>query len=200
MYIEKLIKGYMNRKTPCSYTLERKAEVLRLTINPKNNSQLLPLCCTILFFILFLFHVLILPILDITLEFILINSIALLLEIFVILYSFSSYWWKRKGLEIFILYSNKLEYAQVNKPFKTEKYIFNFEKLEIGYQSGEDFYTEEEASLLGVELDLDQVIGSYPIQFYMDDGLQAVDSERGIPIEVIRKIKEEYLFNQNSHE
>ena len=57
---------------------------------------------------------------------------------------------------------------------------------------------EEEASLLGVELDLDKVIGNYPIQFYMDDGLQVVDSERKMPIEVIRKIKEEYLLNHNN--
>lgn len=141
--------------------------------------------------------ILIFPILDITLEFILINSIVSLLEIFVILYFFSSYWWKRKGLEIFILYPNKLEYVLVNKPFKTEKHIFDFEKLEIGYQSGEDFYSEE-AILLGVELDLDKVVGNYPIQFYMDDGLQVVDSERKIPIEVIRKIKEEYLLNHNN--
>ena len=32
----------------------------------------------------------------------------------------------------------------------------------------------------------------------MDDGLQVVDSERKIPIEVIRKIKEEYLLNHNN--
>ncbi len=86
----------------------------------------------------------------------------------------------------------------VNRPFKTEKHIFDFEKLEIGYQSGEDFYSEEEAILLGVELDLDKVAGNYPIQFYLDDGLQVVDSEREIPIEVIRRIKEEYLLNRDN--
>ena len=192
----------MKRETGYPYTLERKSDVLRLTISPKNSNGLLFLGCTILFSGLFLFHIgmliLIFPILDITPEFILINSIVSLLEIFVILYFFSSYWWKRKGLEIFILYPNKLEYMLVNKPFKTEKHIFNFEKLEIGYQSGEYFSTEEEASLLGVELDLDKVVGNYSIQFYMNDGLQVVDSERKIPVEVIRKIKEEYLLNQNN--
>ncbi|MFT3995305.1 MAG: hypothetical protein QM660_13415 [Dysgonomonas sp.] len=194
----------MRKKVLYPYTLERKSDVIRLTISPKNSNVLLFLDCTILFSGLFLFHIgmliLIFPILDITPEFILINSIVSLLEIFVILYFFSSYWWKRKGLEIFILYSNRLEYVLVNKPFKTEKHIFDFEKLEIGYQSGEDFYSEEEAILLGVELDLDKVVGNYPIQFYMDDGLQTVDSERKIPVEVIRKIKEEYLLNQNSYE
>ena len=106
--------------------------------------------------------------------------------------------WERKGNEIFILHPNKLENIVTIKPFKTEKHIFNFEKLEIGYQSGENFYSEEEAILLGVELDLDKVVGNYPIQFYMDDGLQVVDSERKIPVEVIRKIKEEYFLNQNN--
>ena len=202
MNIEELIKGYMKKKVLYSYTLERKSDVLRLTISPKNSNGLLLLGCTILFSGLFLFHIgmliLIFPILDITLEFILISSVVLLLEVFVILYFFSSYWWKRKGLEIFILYPNKLEYVLVNKPFKTEKHIFDFEKLEIGYQSGEYFSTEEEAILLGVELDLEKVVGNYPIQFYMHDGLQALDSEREIPIEVIRKIKEEHLLNQNN--
>ncbi|MBF0649291.1 hypothetical protein IR083_10710 [Dysgonomonas sp. GY75] len=194
----------MKKKVLYPYTFDRKGDTLRLTISPKNCNQLLFLGCIVLFSGLFLFHIgmliLILPILDITLKFILINSIVSLLEIFVILYFFSSYWWKRKGLEIFILYPNKLEYVLVNKPFKTEKHIFDFEKLEIRYQSGEDFYNEEEAILLGVELDLDKLVGNYPIQFYMDDGLQVVDSERRIPVEVIRKIKEEYLLNQNSHE
>ncbi|GAB6123388.1 hypothetical protein [Dysgonomonas termitidis] len=201
MNIEELIKGYMKKKVLYPYTLERKSDVLRLTISPKNSNGLLLLGCTILFSGLFLFHIgmliLIFPILDITLEFILINSIVSLLEIFVILYFFSSYWWKRKGLEIFILHSNKLEYVLVNKPFKTKKHIFDFEKLEIGYQSGEDFYSEEDI-LLDVELDLEKVVGNYPIQFYMDEGLQIVHSELKIPIEVIRKIKEEYLLNQKN--
>lgn len=204
MNIKDLIKGYTKKEISYPYTLERKVDTLKLTISPKNRNGSLFLGCTTLFSGLFLFDIcmliLILPILNITLAFILINSIVLLLEIFVILYFFSSYWWERKGLEIFILSFNKLEYVLVNKPFKTEKRIFDFEKLEIGYQSGEDFYSEEEATLLGVDPDLNKVVGNYPIQFYMDDGLQVIDSERKIPIEVIRKIKEEYLLNQNSYE
>lgn len=105
--------------------------------------------------------------------------------------------WEREGKEIFLLYPNKLENIVAIKPFKTEKHTFNFNKLEIGYQSGEDFYSEEEAKELGVELDLEKVEGNYPIQFYMDEGVQVVDSEREIPIDVIRRIKKEYLLNQN---
>ncbi|MDU1892984.1 MAG: hypothetical protein E6767_20070 [Dysgonomonas sp.] len=191
----------MKIDTPYPYTLERKIDAIRLTISPKNNNQLLFLGCTILFSGLFFLHIgmliLILPILDIILEFILFNSIVSFLEIFVILYFFSSYWWKRKGLEIFTLYSNRLEYVQVNKPFKTEKHVFDFKDLKIGYQSEEDFYTEEEAMRLDVELDLNKAIGNYLIQFYMDDGLQAIDSERELPIEVIQKIKKEFLLIKN---
>jgi len=104
--------------------------------------------------------------------------------------------WKRKGKEIFILHPDKLETIVVIKPLKTEKHVFNFNKLEIGYQSGEDFYSEEEARLLGVELDLDKVEGNYPIQFYMDEGEQVVDSNREIPIELIKKIRNEFLLIQ----
>lgn len=97
--------------------------------------------------------------------------------------------WERKGKEIFILHPNKLENIVAIKPFRTEKHTFNFNILEIGYKSGEDFYNEEEAKELGVELDLEKVEGNYPIQFYMDGGMQVVDSEREIPIDVIRRIK-----------
>lgn len=102
---------------------------------------------------------------------------------------------EKKGIEIFTLYSNRLEYEQINKPFKSMKSITDFQKITIFYQSGEDYYTEEEALELGVELDLDKVVGNHPIQFYMNDGEQVVDSEREIPIEAIRKIKKEHLLN-----
>lgn len=105
--------------------------------------------------------------------------------------------WKRKGEEIFILHPDKLENIIIIKYFKTEKHIFTFNKLEIGYQSGEDFYSEEEAKMLGIELDLDKVKGNYPIQFYMDDGIEVVDSVREIPIEIIRRIKKEFLLIEN---
>lgn len=135
---------------------------------------------------------------ELTLSFIIANSIVFLLECFIILFFFSKYWWRKKGIEIFTLYSNRLEYEQINKPFKPIKLVNHFQKITIFYQSGVDYYTEEEFTLLGVELDLDKVVGNYSIQFYMDDGLQIIDSERKIPIEVIKKIKEEYLLNQNN--
>lgn len=109
----------MKREIPYPYTLEQKENILRLIIDPKNSRQLLYLCCTILFSALFIFHIvmigLIIPTTDFTLEFILISGIVLSLEIFMILYFFSSYWWKRKGQEIFILYPNSLEYIQTGK-------------------------------------------------------------------------------------
>ena len=113
------------------------------------------------------------------------------------LYAFYLLKWKRKGEEIFILHINKLENIIVVKPFKTEKYVFHFNSLEIGYQSGEDFCNEEEAKLLGIELDMDKVEGDFPIQFYMDNGEQVVDSERKIPIEAIRRIEKEFLLIKN---
>lgn len=105
--------------------------------------------------------------------------------------------WRGKGEEIFILYPDKLENIVIIRPFRTERHIFIFNKLEIGYQPGEDFFCEEGAKLLGVELDIDKVEGNYPIQFYMDDGKQIVDSEREIPIEIIRRIKKEFLLIRN---
>ncbi|MBK5719879.1 hypothetical protein JGH11_03245 [Dysgonomonas sp. Marseille-P4677] len=142
---------------------------------------------------------LIIPITDFTLEFILISGIVLSLEIFMILYFISFYWWKRKGQEIFILYPNSLEYIQTNKPFKSSKWVVNFKQMQFCYQSEEDFESEEEAKLLGVELDIDKVEGNYPIQFYMNDGEQVINSEREIPIEVIRRIKLEFLkLNENN--
>ena len=100
--------------------------------------------------------------------------------------------WKRKGEKLFILHPDSLENIIVIKPLKIEKHVFKFEKLEIGYQSGEDFYSKEEAKLLGVELDIDKVVGNYPIQFYMDDGEQVVDLERKLPIEAIGRIKKSF--------
>lgn len=184
------------------YTLEKKGDMIKLEIMPKRTHNPLNIlyivvmilssisivgCTSSLFLIDFFTSKDYLALISV-----IIGSLLFLVLAFYLLK------WERKGNEIFILHPNKLENIVTIKPFKTEKHIFDFEKLEIGYQSGEYFSTEEEASLLGVELDLEKVVGNYPIQFYMDDGLQVVDSERKIPIEVIRKIKEEYLLNQNN--
>lgn len=107
--------------------------------------------------------------------------------------------WEEEGKEIFVLDSNKLEHTIIVYPFKVEKRIFHFKTLEIGYQSGIDFNSEEEAVEIGVELDLDKVIGNHPIQFFMDDGEQVVDSERKIPIEVIQKIRLEFFKLKDSN-
>ncbi len=47
---------------------------------------------------------------------------------------------------------------------------------------------------LGVEIDLEKVEGNYPIMFYIDDGREVIFSERELPIDVIRKMKKEFLL------
>lgn len=191
-------------KTKYPYSLEKKENTLKLTIESQKSLHLFYLSGLILFSSMLIFQVgfitLVFATIELTLGFIIANSIVFLLECFIILFFFSNYWWRKKRIEIFILYSNRLEYEQMNKPFKPTKSITHFQKITIFYQSGEDYYTEEEALELGVELDLDKVVGNHPIQFYMNDGEQVVDSEREIPIEAIRKIKKEHLLNQYSHE
>ncbi len=184
------------------YTLEKKGDMIKLEIMPKRTHN--PL--NILYIVVMILSSI--SIVGCTSSLFLIDSFTskdyfavicvIIGSLLFLLLAFYLLKWERKGKEIFILHPNKLENIVAIKPFKTEKHIFDFEKLEIGYQSGEDFNSEEEAILLGVELDLDKIVGNYPIQFYMDNGLQVVDSEREIPIEVIRKIKEQYLLNQNN--
>lgn len=191
----------MSKNTLHPYTLEKKGNMIKLEIMPKKThnplniiyiavmilSSISIIGCTITLFLIDSFT----PKDYLALISVIIGSLSFLVLTFYLIK------WEREGNEIFILHPNKLENIVTVKPFKTEKHIFNFEKLEIGYQSGEVFYSEEEAILLGVELNLDKVIGNYPIQFYMDDGLQVVDSERRIPIEVITQIREEYVLNRN---
>lgn len=191
----------MKRRNSYPYILAKKKNSIKLRIMPKKTYgffSILYIALMILFAIAIVGSTFILLAdSDFTLKenLIIICSITVCIPFFLlILYLFL---WKRKGEEIFILHPDKLENIVIVKPFKTEKNIFSFNKLEIGYQSGEDFYSEEEAILLGVELDLDKVKGNYPIQFYMDDGIEVVDSVRKIPIEVIRRIKKEFLLIQD---
>lgn len=186
----------MNKKTKYPYSLEKKEDALKLTIEPQMSLHLPYLSGLILFVSMLIFQVsslaLMLSATKLTLGFIIINSIVFLLECVIILFFFSKYWWRKKGVEIFTLYPGRLDYEQINKPFKPMKSIIHFQKIMIFYQSGEDYYTEKEALELGVELDLDKVIGNYPIQFYMNGGEEVVDSEREISIDIIRKIRDEY--------
>lgn len=191
----------MNTNIPHPYILEKKGNAIRLKIMPKKTYGLfniLYIALMILFAIPIVggtFFLLTNSYFTLKDDLIVICSITVCILFFLfILYLFI---WKRKGKEIFILHPDKLENIIIIKPFKTEKHIFTFNKLEIGYQSGKDFYSEEEAKMLGVELDLDKVKGNYPIQFYMDDGIEVVDSVREIPIEVIRRIKKEFLLIEN---
>ena len=180
------------------YTLEKKGNVIKLEIMSNKRYGLLYIAVIIMSAISMagctfsLFWNRDFPLKDyLILIYIIIGCILFILLAFYLLK------WEREGKEIFILYPNKLEKIVAIKPLKTEKHTFNLNKLEIGCQSGEDFYSEEEAKELGIELDLEKVEGNYSIQFYMDERVQVVDSEREIPIDVIRRIKKEYLLNQN---
>lgn len=189
-----MIKECTQTKHP--YTLEKSDGSLRLIIEAQRDLPLFHLGGLILFSSLLIFHigfqVLVFSILEITMGYIIANTIVLILEVFLILYFFSNYWWRKRGTEILTLYPNNLEYEQVNKPFKSIKTINHFDKIQFCYQSGEDFYSKEEALELGVELDLDKATGNYPIQFYLNNGEKVVDSEREIPIDVIKKMRDEY--------
>lgn len=174
------------------YTLEKKDGAIRLTTRGRDKVEFLYVLIFLLVSILlltFIWAILWGP-LGVRLIYIgLIHLIA-------ICWLLNLYFWERKGVETFILSANRLEYIQERKFKKTKNLIYHFHQIEIGYQSGEDFYSEEEAIELGVELDLEKVEGSHPIQFYMDNGMEVIDSEREIPIEVIRKIRDEYLLIQ----
>lgn len=180
------------------YTLKKKDEIIKLEIMPKKIYGLL----NVLYMAVIIMSAL--SVIGCTMSLFFINNftfgdylivicitISCIMFFLLALYLFK---WERSGKEIFILYPDKLENIIVIKPFRTEKHLFKFSKLEIGYQSGEDFYSEEKAELLGMEPDLEKVEGNYPIQFYMDDGIEIVDSEREIPIKTIRRIKKEFLI------
>lgn len=109
-----------------------------------------------------------------------------------ILYNLYILSWKSKGKEIFILYADKLEYIVENKPYKTEKHTFHFSRMDLAYGYTVGLHSKESIEL-DSEYDSRDTQGNYRILFYMDDGENYIDSERKIPIDVIRKIKKEYL-------
>lgn len=194
----------MKRSIPYPYTLEKKGDMIKLEIMPKKTHTPLNI---VYIAVMIMSSMLIIGCMSYLFRMDLFSSKDYFVVIGIITGSLLSFLlafyllkWERKGKEIFILHPDKLEKIVAIKPFKTEKHVFDFEKLEIGYQSGEEFNSEEEAILLGVEMDLNKVTGNYPIQFYMDHGLRIVDSEREIPIEIIRRIKEQYLLNQTENE
>lgn len=118
------------------------------------------------------------------------------------LYAFYLFIWERKGREIFILSANELERSVVIKPFKAEKKIYTFSQLIICYESDDDLENmyEEDDYEQKQEPDLTGVTGNYPIRFIIDNGIDFVDSSRRIPIEVIRRIRDEYLLIKTRQE
>jgi len=181
----------MDKRPKLLYTLKKKNNTIKLEVTAKKNLFFLYLSIFIMAIIATIMCILVLlyfpPQKGHTIVFVLIIAF-----IVIIFYSFYILNWKRKGKEIFILYTDRLEYITDNKPFKSTKNIFPFTKIEFCYNSGEDFFSEEEAKLLGVELDLDKVEGDYPIQFYLNDGEEVIHSERKIPVEIIRKMRDEF--------
>lgn len=94
-------------KTKYPYSLEKKGDTLRLTIEPQKSLHLFYLSGLILFSSMLIFQVgfiaLMFTTIELTLGFIIANSIAFLLECFIILFFFSKYWWRKKGLK-YLLY------------------------------------------------------------------------------------------------
>lgn len=104
--------------------------------------------------------------------------------------------WETTGKEIYIIHSHKLEKIISIVGIKGKTRVFEFNTLEFSYHSGAYYYTEDEDDYLElvVDFDIDSVQGCYPIRFYMDDGMNVVDSELKIPIEMKRLIKKEYAL------
>lgn len=178
------------------YVIEQKRNALRLCIYPQGSKQLFWLCATILFLGVTIFNMVMLReyiinnlTWDYTYKGIAINIIVLIANIFITIFLFSNYWWRRYGIETFLIEETKLVYSQSCKGWKTTIKHYNFEKLEINYLSENniDVYNEDET--LATESELENVIGSYPIRFNINDGLQIIDSERKITIEAIRLVK-----------
>lgn len=96
--------------------------------------------------------------------------------------------WTIRGKEIFILHPDKLEHIIKNKPYRTEVETYNFSQIDFSAVTIYDEYED-------IEPDLNKVEGNYIIRFLMDEE-NIVYSERKIPINGIRKMKEEY-FNTN---
>lgn len=118
-------------------------------------------------------------------------NIVYLIIILGVLYIFN---WDIKGKEIFILHLDKLEYIIENKPYKTKGQTFYFSQIEFHYNSRVVYYSEEEARELNIGLlDTGKDGENYPIRFFMDDE-RFIDSERKIPIDVIKRIKKEFLL------
>lgn len=186
----------MKRNTQYPYILEKRDNIIRLEIGARKGWILPHLFVIFLTVIALIGSLLFVLIKDYASQkdYIIVPCLNIAFICFII-YALYIINWKRKGKEIFILYPNTLEHIIENKPYKISKQVILFSEIEFSYNSGVYFDSKEEGEALGIESDLFKVEGFYPIRFLIDnDGF--IDSEREVPIGIIRRIREEYLLNQ----
>ena len=187
----------MKRRIVYPYTLEKKDKMIKLEISGGK---------FYIFLHIFVFFLAIVSVIGLTFSFFINDSYTikdyfvvcclLVFMFLVLLFAFYTLKWKRKGKEIFILHPDKLEYIIENKPFRTQRKIHHFTTMMIAYNIEIDFDNNNDYEIK-VYTDLQNIEGSFSIIFYMDEGENIIYSEREIPIEVMRTIREEYLININ---
>ena len=187
----------MKRRIVYPYTLEKKDKMIKLEISGGK---------FYIFLHIFVFFLAIVSVIGLTFSFFINDSYTikdyfvvcclLVFMFLVLLFAFYTLKWKRKGKEIFILHPDKLEYIIENKPFRTQRKIHHFTTMMIAYNIEIEFDNNNDYEIK-VYTDLQNIEGNFSIIFYMDEGENIIYSEREVPIEVMRKIREEYLININ---
>lgn len=187
----------MKRRIVYPYTLEKKDKMIKLEISGGK---------FYIFLHIFVFFLAIVSVIGLTFSFFINDSYTikdyfvvcclLVFMFLVLLFTFYTLKWKRKGKEIFILHPDKLEYIIENKPFRTQRKIHHFTTMMIAYNIEIEFDNNNDYEIK-VDTDLQNIEGNFSIIFYMDEGENIIYSEREVPIEVMRKIREEYLININ---
>lgn len=187
----------MKRRIVYPYTLEKKDKMIKLEISGGK---------FYIFLHIFVFFLAIVSVIGLTFSFFINDSYTikdyfvvcclLVFMFLVLLFAFYTLKWKRKGKEIFILHPDKLEYIIENKPFRTQRKIHHFTTMMIAYNIEIEFDNNNDYEIK-VDTDLQNIEGNFSIIFYMDEGENIIHSEREVPIEVMRTIREEYLININ---
>lgn len=187
----------MKRRIVYPYTLEKKDKMIKLEISGGK---------FYIFLHIFVFFLAIVSVIGLTFSFFINDSYTikdyfvvcclLVFMFLVLLFAFYTLKWKRKGKEIFILHPDKLENIIENKPFRTQRKIHHFTTMMIAYNIEIEFDNNNDYEIK-VYTDLQNIEGNFSIIFYMDEGENIIYSEREVPIEVMRTIREEYLININ---
>lgn len=187
----------MKRRIVYPYTLEKKDKMIKLEISGGK---------FYIFLHIFVFFLAIVSMIGLTFSFFINDSYTikdyfvvcclLVFMFLVLLFAFYTLKWKRKGKEIFILHPDKLENIIENKPFRTQRKIHHFTTMMIAYNIEIEFDNNNDYEIK-VYTDLQNIEGNFSIIFYMDEGENIIYSEREVPIEVMRTIREEYLININ---